>query len=119
MLGQQAAGEHRQRATLRGGSPRRGRATSPTAHPAHGAQPVRPKSPRSTNLSRSSSCEDTRTLSSLEDGVRGDLVGLIASQRPDLCIFVKDRASGPDAMVEFVRRVVEMHLIESSWPPET
>ena len=70
MLGRQAAGEHRQRATLRGGSPRRGRATSPTAHPAHGAQPVRPKSPRSTNLSRSSSCEDTRTLSSLEDGVR-------------------------------------------------
>ena len=56
---------------------------------------------------------------SLEDRVRGDLVGLIASQRPDLCIFVKDRASGPDAMVEFVRRVVEMHLIESSWPPET
>ena len=51
--------------------------------------------------------------------MRGDLVGLIASQRPDLCIFVKDRASGPDAMVEFVRRVVEMHLIESSWPPET
>ena len=51
--------------------------------------------------------------------IGGDLVGLIASQRPDLCIFVKDRASGPDAMVEFVRRVVEMHLIESSWPPET
>ena len=37
MLGRQAAGEHRQRATLRGGSPLRGRATSPTAHPAHGA----------------------------------------------------------------------------------
>ena len=70
MLGRQAAGEHRQRATLRGGSPRRGRATSPTAHPARGAQPVRPKSPRSTNLSRSSSCDDTRTLSSLDDGVR-------------------------------------------------
>lgn len=55
---------------------------------------------------------------SLEDSVRGDLVAMIAGQRPDICIFVKDRASGPDAMVAFVRRVVQMHLLDGGWPPK-
>lgn len=56
---------------------------------------------------------------SLDDSIRGDLVGMITGQRPDICIFVKDRASGPGAMVEFVRRVVKMHLLDGGWPPKT
>lgn len=42
----------------------------------------------------------------LSDDIRGDLVGLIAAMRPDLCIHLKDRASGPEGMAPFVRRVV-------------
>ncbi len=42
----------------------------------------------------------------LADDIRGDLVGIIASIRPDLCIYLKDRASGPAGMAPFVRRVV-------------
>lgn len=43
---------------------------------------------------------------SLDDGIRGDLVGVIAALRPDISIHLKDRASGPDGMARFVRRVV-------------
>lgn len=43
---------------------------------------------------------------SLDDELRGDLVGVIAAIRPDLSIHLKDRASGPEAMAAFVRRVV-------------
>lgn len=42
----------------------------------------------------------------LDDDIRGDLVGIIAAVRPDLSIHLKDRASGPDGMAAFVRRVV-------------
>ncbi|MEV8468932.1 hypothetical protein AB0T83_19480 [Fluviibacterium sp. DFM31] len=41
----------------------------------------------------------------LNDDVRGDLVGLIAGQRPDVSIHLKDRASGPEGMADFVRKV--------------
>jgi hypothetical protein len=44
---------------------------------------------------------------SLDDHLRGELVSLIASSRPDICIHVKDRASGPSAFTGFVQRVVE------------
>ena len=47
----------------------------------------------------------------LDDGMRGDLIGLIASLRPDVCIHLKDRASGPDGLVPFVQRVVQQELL--------
>ncbi|TPE53281.1 hypothetical protein [Amaricoccus solimangrovi] len=47
----------------------------------------------------------------LDDRVRGDLIGVIAGLCPDLCIHVKDRASGPDGMAPFARRVVRMELL--------
>jgi hypothetical protein len=42
----------------------------------------------------------------LSDDIRGDLIGIIASVRPDIPIHLKDRASGPAGMAPFVRRVV-------------
>ncbi|WP_138466572.1 hypothetical protein [Poseidonocella sp. HB161398] len=42
----------------------------------------------------------------LDDRTRGELIGVIASRRPDLCIHLKDRASGPGGMAAFVRRVL-------------
>lgn len=53
---------------------------------------------------------------SLPDDIRGDLVGLIASKRSDICIHVKDRASGPDALVGFVEKVVAMTFAEVRQP---
>ncbi|BBU57225.1 hypothetical protein KU6B_34900 [Mameliella alba] len=47
----------------------------------------------------------------LDDRVRGDLIGVIAGLRPDLCIHVKDRASGPAGMAPFVRGVVLSELL--------
>jgi hypothetical protein len=41
------------------------------------------------------------------DDLRGELVGVIASRRPDITIHLKDRASGPEGMPGFVRKVVE------------
>ncbi|SFC49508.1 hypothetical protein [Tropicimonas isoalkanivorans] len=46
----------------------------------------------------------------LDDTIRGDLIGVIASRRPDLCIHVKDRASGPAGMAPFARRIIEAEL---------
>ena len=43
----------------------------------------------------------------LDDSVRGELVGVIASRRPDVPIHLKERSSGPDGMAPFVRRIVE------------
>lgn len=43
----------------------------------------------------------------LDDRLRAELIGAIASRRPDLSIHVKDRQSGPEGMPEFARRVVE------------
>lgn len=43
----------------------------------------------------------------LNDEIRGELVGVIASRRPDLTIHLKDRDSGPEGMPGFVRKVVE------------
>ena len=43
----------------------------------------------------------------LEDTLRGELIGAVASRRPDLSIHVKDRESGPEGMPDFVRTVVE------------
>lgn len=48
----------------------------------------------------------------LDDQLRGDLVGLIATLRPDNCIHLKDRASGPEGLVPFVERVVRMEVLE-------
>lgn len=47
----------------------------------------------------------------LDDRIRGDLIGIIAEQRPDVCIHVKDRASGPEGLVPFVARVVQYELL--------
>lgn len=48
----------------------------------------------------------------LDDSVRGELLGVIAQRRPDLCIHVKDRASGPEGMAPFARRMVEADLLQ-------
>lgn len=47
----------------------------------------------------------------LDDRIRGDLIGIIAELRPDVCIHLKDRASGPDGLVPFVERVVRMEVL--------
>lgn len=47
----------------------------------------------------------------LDDGIRGDLVGVIAATRPDLTIHLKDRSSGSGAMAAFVRKVVTGMLL--------
>ncbi len=49
----------------------------------------------------------------LDDKVRGEMVGIIASRRPDICIHLKDRMSGPEGLVPFVRRVVQHEILES------
>lgn len=46
----------------------------------------------------------------LDDQMRGDLIGLIAGLRPDLCMHIKDRASGSAGLIPFVERIVE-HLV--------
>jgi hypothetical protein len=43
----------------------------------------------------------------LDDQVRGELIGVIASRRPDIPIHLNDRSSGPDGMAPIVRRIVE------------
>jgi hypothetical protein len=48
----------------------------------------------------------------LEDDIRGDLIGVIASIRPDLTIHLKDRTSGSDGMPAFVRRVVGAMVLD-------
>ena len=47
----------------------------------------------------------------LDDAVRGELVGVIASRRPDLSIHLKERKTGPDGLAPFVRKVVEAMVI--------
>jgi hypothetical protein len=47
----------------------------------------------------------------LDDEVRGELIGVIASRRPDITIHLKDRASGPDGLLPFTRRVVEAMVL--------
>ena len=47
----------------------------------------------------------------LDDTIRGELIGVIAARRPDLCIHVKDRASGPPGMAPFARRVIESEML--------
>ncbi|NND69959.1 MAG: hypothetical protein HKN43_00105 [Rhodothermales bacterium] len=50
----------------------------------------------------------------LDDTIRGDLIGIIASRRPDICIHLKDRKSGPAGMAPFVRRVVSMDVLRKA-----
>ncbi|MBR9652099.1 hypothetical protein [Thalassovita aquimarina] len=50
---------------------------------------------------------------SLDDEMRGDLISVIAMKRPDVCIHIKDRESGPEGMAPFVRRVVDGGLLGS------
>ncbi len=47
----------------------------------------------------------------LDDGIRGELIGVIAQRRPDISIHLKERSSGPDGMAPFVRRVVEAMVL--------
>ncbi|WP_341211709.1 hypothetical protein [uncultured Limimaricola sp.] len=47
----------------------------------------------------------------LDDRIRGELIGVIASRRPDITIHLKDRASGPGGMADFVRRVVAAEVL--------
>ncbi len=47
----------------------------------------------------------------LDDNIRGDLVGIIASRRPDVCIHLKDRLSGSAGMAPFVRRVMAIEVL--------
>ena len=47
----------------------------------------------------------------LPDQVRGDIVAAIAAARPDICIYVKARASGPDAFKDFVSQVVDRMVL--------
>ncbi|AVO37698.1 hypothetical protein [Pukyongiella litopenaei] len=53
----------------------------------------------------------------LDDATRGRLIGVIAAQRPDLSIHLKDRASGPEGLVPFVERVVAHEVLNRV--PET
>ena len=48
----------------------------------------------------------------LDDDLRGDLVAVIAEKRPDICIHIKDRASGPEGLVPFVERIVEGRFLK-------
>ena len=48
----------------------------------------------------------------LGDRVRGEMIGLIAARRPDICIHLKDRASGPEGLVPFVERVVQHEILD-------
>ncbi|WP_170420781.1 hypothetical protein [Ruegeria arenilitoris] len=48
----------------------------------------------------------------LGDKVRGELVGIIAARRPDICIHLKDRASGAEGLVPFVERIVRHELLD-------
>ncbi|OUS07358.1 hypothetical protein A9Q96_05445 [Rhodobacterales bacterium 52_120_T64] len=48
-----------------------------------------------------------------DDTVRGDLIAVIAQRRPDLCIHIKDRSSGPDGMASFVRRMVQCDVLRN------
>jgi hypothetical protein len=50
----------------------------------------------------------------LEDNIRGDLVGVIAARRPDICIHLKDRSSGPAGMAQFVRRIVAIEVLNDT-----
>ncbi len=47
----------------------------------------------------------------LDDHLRGELIGVIASRRPDVAIHVKDRASGPEGFCSFVEGVVQSTLV--------
>ncbi|MBO6897511.1 MAG: hypothetical protein JJ868_09085 [Shimia sp.] len=53
---------------------------------------------------------------SVDDDTPGDLIGLIATRRPDLSIHLKDRASGPDGMVGFVEQIVENLVLRGKVP---
>ena len=46
----------------------------------------------------------------LDDDQRGELCKLIMSIRDDLCIHLKDRASGPGGMANFIKGVIKGFL---------
>jgi hypothetical protein len=47
----------------------------------------------------------------LDDEARGEIAAVVARRRPDLSIHLKDRASGPEGMPDFTRRVVEAMVL--------
>ena len=46
----------------------------------------------------------------LDDVTRGRLIAVIAAARPDVTIHLKDRASGPGGMAEFVVKLISTFL---------
>lgn len=50
----------------------------------------------------------------LDDAARGEIAGIVAQRRPDLTIHLKDRASGPEGMPDFTRRVVEATVLATA-----
>ena len=52
----------------------------------------------------------------LNDTIRGALIGMIASRRPDVSIHLKDRSSGPEGLVPFVERVVRPMVLDQLQP---
>ena len=48
----------------------------------------------------------------LDDDIRAELCQLIWSKREDLTIHIKDRASGPSSMADFIKRTAEAFLDE-------
>ena len=46
----------------------------------------------------------------LDDDTRGRLIAVIAAARPDVTINLKDRASGPEGMAEFVVKLISTFL---------
>jgi len=53
----------------------------------------------------------------LGDRARGEIAAAIAGRRPDLTIHLKDRASGPEGMPAFARRVVEAMVLGAETAP--
>ena len=50
----------------------------------------------------------------LDDVTRGRLIAVIAAQRTDVTIHLKDRASGPGGMAEFVVKLISTFLTKEA-----
>ena len=48
----------------------------------------------------------------LDDATRGSIAATVAERRPDLSVHLKERASGPEGMPDFVRKVVEAFVLD-------
>ena len=52
----------------------------------------------------------------LDDRTRTQIVTSILSKRSDLCIYIKDRDSGPEAFQSFARSIVEATILQTTEP---